>query len=209
MKTTVRILFTLWVVFNSACNAQVGSGDAINNRIIIKYFPGFQLESILSNNPELHSELQSYFTSSFIIERSDCKGCDVDYSELLNIELFDVSVFEVFRAPSERVQIEFMPDKYTVTLLSQQELLLLLNGNSFNDLINQSFPKWIDSGDLEADYVAYKSNIAYWATLFPNAYRTITNSNETIKVRFSEFSLMSPQRKSSVFNNQKGYYITD
>ncbi len=180
-----------------------------NNRIIIKYFPGHQLPDMAINNPELYNDLHTYFASSFVVKRIDCKNCNVDYDELLNFDLFDVRSFESFRADNQRITIDFKPEKYTISLLSAQELSTLLQGASFETLMLQSFPKWRDTGLLEEDYESYKKNVAYWSSSFPELFRTLTSANETMKIRFHEFSSMSQTKRDTFTTTYDLYYITD
>lgn len=196
------LLLAFGVIFAFSTSGQNAYDTPQKNRIIIKYFPGHSLDEYQQNNPVLYDQLGRYFVQSYSVERIDCANCPVDYDQFFNHDLFDVRQFEGQRLANNTVEINYR-DKYRITLLSGEDLLTLLDGQTPESMIITTFPSW------QGDYENYKKEVLRWSILFPEAYRTFTKSTDVLKISISEFSNLPGNKVSSVLSHPGGYLIID
>lgn len=208
MKTSLLFVFLL---LGSSIISQTAIEELGKNRTVIKYYPGFLLHEIDAAEPDKIDLIRYYFTESFIVTDLSCSDCRVDFDEFFNYYLFDVSQFENLRLQQAQNTFVFK-EKFEVTLVSLDDVLVNLNGTLPADLlhlrVSRPFPEWNDTGNGMDDYAKYKNEVMKWARDFPEEYRTLT-SGSLLKVRINDFLSLSPERKTSVLTHPDGYLLID
>ena len=111
------------------------------------------------------------------------------------------------------VNYSFHYKEYTITLYPKNVVYSQLEGLSPSELVNyiapRDFPTFELTNDDSAQYLDYKEKVYAWAKDFPEAYRTMTNSEDLLKISIRDFSLLDESRKEIVLNNSAGYLIFD
>ena len=210
-----RLLPILTLLLSSApcLYAQSPLEGPFNNRAVLRHYQPVILQGFIQFDSENLDKIMYYFNDSYEVVLTDCSSCPVDYEELLNYDLFDISLFEALRKEQVDTTILFKKGRYQITLLSKQTVESNLGGLLINDVLNiqpaRPLPVWVSTGNDQADYATYKQELDVWIQEFPERYRELTNGNGLIKMSVSEF-LSLPQDKMNILSsNPEGYLLID
>ncbi|OFZ56297.1 MAG: hypothetical protein A3D92_09200 [Bacteroidetes bacterium RIFCSPHIGHO2_02_FULL_44_7] len=208
LKCASRIATALILLVQLPVLAQPKTAqELISNRIINRYFTPEFLSDIETNNPVLFNDLVYYFTESFTAQKVGCPTCPVDNFELFNTELFDILYFEQERLPISNKTVSSRNGLYSIELHSQQNVLAALDGADAGQLLQRTFPKWKDSGDIDADAVSYTNELKRWSVLFPHLYADVVASPDLLIISLEEFLALPASRQYSVLHHPTGYLI--
>lgn len=181
------------------------------NRIFAKHYTSAQLESTFENSPEIYSAINYYFKESFGFVMTDCQACPVDIDELINNKIFDVYEHESLRLDVDNYSFAYKD--YTITLFPKSIVYPQLDGLLPSEIISyiapRDFPTFALTNDDNVEYADYTKRVYAWAKDFPEQYRTMTNSENLLKISIRDFALMGESRKAVVLNNAGGYLIID
>lgn len=211
MKATTTLIF-IFISLNFLLYSQNAFDSLRYNRAALRYFSANEINDWQQQNSDHYGKLHYYFTESFTAELIDCSECPVDYTNLVNIDLFNIYEIESQRHLSDVTQFSFK-GKYIIHLKPVSEMSAVLDGVSPAELITRraprEFPEWDDSGNIQNDYLEYKERVYKWARDFPEEYRSLTQSNDLLKISINEFKSYSEDRRSAIFLNPGGYLIID
>lgn len=116
-----QILFILFLsVFSVQANAQ-GNTDPYKNRLILKKYNSTELQYMQNNSYEKFKKVKYYYIYSFFITDLDCETCPAYFAELI-----DIDDYNYLRQPNSRVTITDNTYGFSITLLSQRELDMLI-----------------------------------------------------------------------------------
>lgn len=208
-KWAVLLLFSTTFLFG---NSQNVLDTPSLNRSMLKYFSGVELQEIAVENPQKMTELVYYFTQSFDVEFVNCASCPIDYHIFFNRDLFNIYEHENKRLNNDAFEFVYR-DIYKITLKGSLVMMSNLNGSTPTDLVNyispRVFPSWEEMGDVNIAYTTYKEKVYAWAKDYPEAYRTMTNSPDLVKVSIVVFRNLTEERKQYIMNSPNGYLIID
>jgi hypothetical protein len=194
-----KISFFIFLFFSFHSSAQVEFKQVASNRMIQKYRTENQLKKIQESDPLRLQTLYAYFTNSYTFTVTTDE--EISLEKLMNIHHFDITEFEMNRLESMPSSFLYK-DKFLITLKSQAELTVLLNGYALNELINglpqRAFPSFNSTGNNEQDYQLYKEKVWEWAKDFPNEYQQLTSSESVKHIRFSDYLQMSTEKRTIV-----------
>ena len=191
-----KIQCSLLIVLTSYLTFGQSPSELGKFRHIIKYYPGNSLYDLANTSGAL-TAIDYYFNHSFSVLNPNCESCPLDSLNFFNQLLFDIREFEHNRAQSEIVTLDFKG--YSIALepidLVQTELGSFTIGQMGDLRAIRPLPKFVYSGNLEADYAAYSHNLDKWIRDFPEEYRTLTSSESLIRVKLDQFPLLAYERK--------------
>lgn len=165
------------------------------------------MENIEIDDPVLATNLKNYFTKSFVAVNNSCVNCAIDSNELFNRELFDILSVENLRLENEQVVTSSKNNKYSITLLSKQDLATLIGELSVNDLILQTFPTWANSGDDKNDESKYRNDCTRWAIVLKEHYQLLTQNPNLKRVKIEDFLAMNSTNRNEILNHVGGYLL--
>jgi hypothetical protein len=208
---SLRLVIAI-LLFSTASFAQSTSEVQSNwNRIFAMHFTTAQLESTYENDSEIYAATNYYFKESFGFVLTGCETCPVNINDLINNKLFDAYEHESLRL--EDISYSFEYKDYTITLFPKDVVYNQLEGLSPTELVSyvapRDFPSFELTNDDAAEYLVYKDKVYAWAKDFPEAYRTMTNSENLLKISIRDFSVMNEERKLLVLNHSEGCLILD
>ncbi|MFZ5551466.1 MAG: hypothetical protein ACOZCO_00010 [Bacteroidota bacterium] len=118
----MKQIFTafLFIVFATSGFSQ-GNTDPYQNRLILKKYKVADLQTMQSGYYEKFKQVKYYYIYSFFITDLSCESCP-DYVA----ELIDVDDYNHLRQPNTRVTITDNTYGFSITLLSQRELDILI-----------------------------------------------------------------------------------
>ncbi len=211
MKTTTfQVIFVSLMTFT--LSAQSAYDFTQVNRAVMRHFNGEQLQSMMDTEPERLELVTRYFNQSFQVEVYNCSQCEVDFKNLFDISLFNISDFEDQRLDEQEISIAYK-DEYLITLLSKSDMSTLLNGQTPFELIyglpERPFPTWESLANDQVDFENYKAELLTWSNDFPKQYREKKKSPNVLKVRFVQFTEMTNAERNAVFTFPGGYIIAD
>lgn len=206
MKTLLLLCFPFIAI--GGLFAQTSYSTIASNRIIQKHFTPEKARKIAEIDSTRLQVLWNYFSASFEFNTSET-GLSV--TELLNIQQFDVSVYEQLRLPTENVQFVYR-ESIVITLKSGNELNTLLQGYNLRDLISnlplRPFPVWDTESFTENDFQQYKERVWSWAKDYPSNYLALTNDPTIPHYLFSDLSRMTQEKRLQLLNLES-YLIVD
>lgn len=202
------ISFIVCLFFTMNIRAQVAFNQIASNRMIQKYRTEDQLRKINSSDAVRLQTIYAYFTSSFTFSVTTDE--EISIEKLTNIYHFDVNEFEALRQASTTHSFIFK-EKFVITLKSTADLNVLLNGYELAELLHslpsRPFPTFINSGNLEQDFVSYKEKVWDWARDFPTEYQELTSSETVKHIRFTDYLQMNEEKRIQV--TQGNYLLID
>lgn len=203
-----KISFVVILFYSFYSSAQIEFKQIASNRMIQKHRTVNQLKKIEESDPLRLQTLYAYFTNSYTFTVTTNE--EISLEKLMNIYHFDINEFEMNRLESTSSSFLYR-EKFLITLKSQAELSVLLNGYSINELINglpqRAFPSFISTGNNEQDYQNYKEKVWDWARDFPTEYLEFTSSESVKHIRFSDYLQMSAEKRAIV--TQGSYLFID
>lgn len=170
MKTitfTIAVLFSTTITFSQT---EIDNSKLL--RAIHKTWGGDKIKYFTEHNPEYVEKGLYYFNQSFEVSLTNCEMCAVDYNQLINLDLFNVSEFEHLRQDNERVSFVFK--EYSITLHSEEELENYLDEplTSFMSGENHiSFPRFDFDNQSAANLNKYKEDRKYFIINYGMKYR--------------------------------------
>ena len=183
-----------------------------NNRAVLRYFNGNDLDNLKIYSPDKYQVVSDYFTNSFIVELNNEEFGEVNYNEFYNLELFNIVDFDYLRDPLTNTSFVFK-ENYIITLRSKEWLANELNGFTAEEVLKlrvpRPLPSWISSGNATEDYAVYKRSLEAWIRDFTEQYRQITSENLVPKIRISEWNQFPQDKKQQFMNLPNGYLIVD
>ena len=185
--------------------------DLLQHRPADKNLTAPVIRDLKVNDPVEYEKQKFYYTGSFEVEDLTCNSCEVDYFDLFNLSLFDVSKFEEQRQHYDKVEFDFK-GRYRITLHSRKELLWKYSEIEGSMAAERSLalPELdLSKLDVDAAYEAYKVDLNAFRMSNGSYYSELYNDKSVIKISFEELKLYSESRRESVLINAKGYIITD
>lgn len=147
-----------------------------SNRAIHRTWGGDKIRLLEQQHPAFLEKGLYYFNQSYEVRLKDCSSCEVDRNKLINIDLFNVSDFELKRADEERYEFNFK--YYVITLHSNQELESYLGINRFlimnGEGVEVAFPTF-DFSDLSAKKMEkYRELCQNYVRFYKTSYKQRT-----------------------------------
>ncbi len=199
------------VLFHFEAQAQDPYNDITQNRPAIKNLTADGIRDLIEKNPVELEKMKYLFTRSFDVELIDCSSCEIDYVDLFNISLFDVTEYSSVRLRNEVYEFDFK-NKYHITLHSDKEILLNYTAieSSFNtEKVSSEAPKFLLKGDLVASYSDYKVELDQFKRSNREAYEAMIENNNVLKISAEEFLSFPEAKRESVLNHSNGYLIIE
>lgn len=191
-----KILCSLLIVLTSYLVIGQSPSALGKFRHINKYYPGQTLYD-LANSPGTLSAIDYYFNHSYSVSDQSCSSCPLDSISFFNTLLFDIREFEQMRMQSENTSIEFKG--FQIELESIDNVQAELGSYSIDQMADlrvlRPLPKFVYSGNLEADYATYSHELDRWIRDFPEEYRALTSTEGLIRVKLDQFPLLADERK--------------
>jgi len=199
--TLAAISITSFLCFNAFC--QVDAPELFRNRAALKDHPISELENAYYNDFKEFEKLEFYYTKSFQAVDINC-NCDADIDELINNNVFFVQNYENLRENNDPHTFTYL-NKYEITLLSQDEVNATYNFIETDTSVDP-MPEWADSGDDQADYAQYKTEINSWLRKYHSEYRNRVQAGLK-QIQMDEFMSMSDDKKQQIMNHPQGYIL--
>ena len=185
--------------------------DMTQNRPLVRNITSEGLAILMENNPVEYEKTKYLYTRSFDVAISGCKGCEVDYRELFNDYLFDVTEFDVNRLADDKYTFEYK-EHYVVSLQSKKELEAAYSEIEATHIEAsiQGLPEIvINHGDIDSAFAIYSQELIQFMNEDLELYEQIYSSKYVIKISLDEFKSLPQERRDSVLNNEWGYLIID
>lgn len=204
------LYFLVSVVGYTQSDAEVYSSRAIH-----KHYTERDLKAMKNMSPEKFITVKHLFLNSFILETFVCSGC-VPFTP----GLYDVMQHNHLRETDNRVTLSDSVMGYHITLLSQNELDLMikLELRDFNVApieraaggaeILRDMPEFVSTGNLAQDVYAHLSRMEAWKTSDPLSYDYLFNRESPYHlIDADEFLLMPQDKQQHILNNFESYVL--